>query len=80
MRTLRLYDSGCSQPADEKDLCLRAKMSAPLNVTLHLVSEPDNICNHNRDLLYHSAVVTSTEFNQGMRREHISREKKSDTD
>lgn len=67
VRMLRLSDSGCSQPTNEEDLCLSAKMSAPPNVTLHLVSEPDNICSHSRDLLHHNAVSTSQEFNLGIR-------------
>lgn len=47
----KVSDSSCSQ-----DLCLRVEMSGPPNATLPLVSEPDNICNHNRDLLNHSVT------------------------
>lgn len=51
----KLSESSCSQ-----DLCLRVKMSGPSNATLLLVSEPDNICNPNRDLLYHSVTERLT--------------------
>lgn len=59
--------ASCYQPADEEDLSLRAKMSASPNVTVYLVSEPDNISNRNRDLLYHTVIVSTQAFNQGLR-------------